>query len=137
MKNIITERIATVGLLTILSVIIIFHLLIIVGVIPFDIVWGGRLEDSEQMLQFETISILLNAIMLLVVSTRAGIIRWNIKPLLITIALWGMFGLFSVNTIGNLLSNNSLETIIFTPLTLLLALFSWRLAVSKIRVPVL
>jgi hypothetical protein len=42
-----------------------------------------------------------------------------------------MAGLFFLNTIGNLLSNNQLEKILFTPLTTILFVFSLRLAIDK------
>ena len=133
MKNVISERAAFYGLVGILSAIIIFHLLILSGIIPFQIVWGGRLENREQMLQFEMISLLLNACMLLVIGIRGGLVKITINPLIIRILLWAMCGLFILNTLGNVLSNNTLEAIIFTPLTLLLAIFSWRLAVGQGR----
>jgi hypothetical protein len=41
-----------------------------------------------------------------------------------------MFVLFAINTVGNIFSNNELERLIFTPLTLLLAVFSLRLAIK-------
>ena len=133
MKNVISERAAFYGLVGILSAITIFHVLILSGIIPFQIVWGGRLENREQMLQFEMISLLLNACMLLVIGIRGGLVKVTINPLIIRILLWAMCGLFILNTLGNVLSNNTLETIIFTPLTLLLAIFSWRLAVGHGR----
>jgi hypothetical protein len=42
-----------------------------------------------------------------------------------------MFLLFLANTAGNLASKNELEKRIFTPLTLVLALFSLRVAVGS------
>lgn len=131
MKNIITLRFAAVALMAILGAIVIFHLLVISGVIPYQMVWGGRLADRSQMLRFETISILTNLVMLTVVMIRAGFVRLRVHPISIRIALWLMVGLFLLNTIGNLLSNNETEKIIFTPLTVLLCLLSLRLATSR------
>lgn len=131
MKNIITLRFAAVALMAILGAIVVFHLLVISGVIPYQMVWGGRLADRSQMLRFETISILTNLVMLTVVMIRAGFVRLRVHPISIRIALWLMVGLFLLNTIGNLLSNNETEKIIFTPLTVLLCLLSLRLATSR------
>ena len=89
MKNVISERAAFYGLVGILSAIIIFHLLILSGIIPFQIVWGGRLENREQMLQFEMISLLLNACMLLVIGIRGGLVKITINPLIIRICRMG------------------------------------------------
>jgi hypothetical protein len=64
MKKFLTERFAINGLLTILSLFVIFHLLVIIKIIPFEIVWGGRLKDQSQMLTFETFSAIINMFML-------------------------------------------------------------------------
>ncbi len=69
--------------------------------------------------------------MLLVVGVYAKIIKVRINQTLLKVLLWLMFAMFALNTIGNLLSKNLTEALIFTPLTLLLALFSFRLAVEK------
>jgi hypothetical protein len=42
-----------------------------------------------------------------------------------------MFGTFALNTLGDLASENSFEKAFFTPITVLLAFFSLRLALIK------
>lgn len=130
MKSFDTTRIATNGLLIILSLFIIFHLLIMLSVIPFELVWGGRLQDHSQMLSFEGISILVNLMMLAAVGVYAGILKLKVNRMIIQVTLWFMFVLFLFNTAGNALSTNELEKMLFTPLTLLLSLFSLRLAIK-------
>jgi hypothetical protein len=130
-RNFDTTRIATIVLMIILSLVVIFHLLVLLQVVPFEVVWGGRLQDPAQMLLFETISIAVNLIMLGVVAIKAGILKVKVKQTIIKIALWTMCGVFLLNTVGNLFSNNEMEKLIFTPITLLLSLFTLRLAVSK------
>lgn len=83
------------------------------------------------MRSFEAVSVLLNLLMLAVVAMHAGILRLTVSPVIIKIALWTMFVLFLVNTFANMLSENAMEKIIFTPLTFLLSMFSLRLAVGK------
>lgn len=131
MNRYISERLALATIATILSLIVLFHLLIITGIIPFDIVWGGRLADRAQMLRMETVSIALNVLMLAVVGIRAGFFGKGIHPRIVTAALWIMAALFALNTVGNGLSQNSLERMIFTPLTLILCVLCLRLALGK------
>jgi len=50
---------------------------------------------------------------------------------IVTIALWAFVVLFAINTVGNVLSKTSLETIIFTPLTFLSAVLCFRIAIEK------
>ncbi|HYK57411.1 MAG TPA: hypothetical protein VEV15_13165 [Flavisolibacter sp.] len=128
MNKILTDKLAAYSLLTILSLVILFHLLVVVGVIPYNIVWGGRLKDKAELFQFEMVSIGTNLLMLLVVLVKAKILKVALHPKLLTIALWLMFALFILNTLGNLLSVNEWEKMIFTPLTLILALLCLKLA---------
>ena len=131
MEKLISERFVANGIIFILSGIVIFHFLIIAGIIPFEIVWGGRLKNQTEMLQFESISIALNLIMLTLVAIKAGLLKINLKPNFLKVSFWLMAVLFALNTLGNLLAVNTVETLIFTPLTFLLAVFSFRLALSK------
>lgn len=124
----ITAKFAAHSIITILSLVVLFHLLVVMNVIPYNLVWGGRLENKTEMLQFELVSIGVNLLMLLVVLVKAGILRVALPPKLLTLALWLMFALFVLNTAGNLLSVNQWEKILFTPLTLVLALLCLRLA---------
>ena len=135
MNNLDTTRIATYGLLIILSLIIIFHLMVMVGIIPFGMVWGGRLKSTSQMLSFEAISIGTNLVMLGVVAIKAGILKVSVNRTVLQIALWAMAGIFLLNTLGNAVSKDELEKIISTPLTFLLAIFSLRLAINKAPKP--
>lgn len=57
MNKLLTRRFAIDGLLLILSLVVLFHLLVIVRVIPFDIVWGGKLKNVSQMRSFEAVSV--------------------------------------------------------------------------------
>jgi membrane protein DedA with SNARE-associated domain len=49
----------------------------------------------------------------------------------ITSSLWVMFCLFLFNTLGNILSENHLEKIIFTPVTIVLSLLMLVLILKK------
>jgi hypothetical protein len=130
MKRRITEKFASNALLIIFSLVMIFHALVLTGIIPFEMVWGGRLKSKEEMIPFEITSIALNLVMLGIVAIQTGLLKVNVKPIVLKIAFWCMFVLFAVNTVGNIFSNNELERFIFTPLTLLLSVFSLRLALK-------
>ena len=130
MKKFISLRFATNGLLIIFSLVIIFHAVVLIGFIPIDMVWGGRLTSKSELMVFETISILLNSLMICVVLVHAGKIKISINTGVIKILLWIMILLFLLNTIGNLNAINNWEKFIFTPVTFILALFSLRLVKS-------
>lgn len=131
MKNIISENLAIKGILIILSLVVLFHLCVLVGFVPPEIVWGGRISDRSELVKMEIISILINLVMLQIVMVRAGYFKIKINPMIIKIALWVMAILFLLNTIGNIFSKNEFERFAFTPLTFILAIFCIRLAISK------
>ncbi len=128
MEKFISESTAISITTAILAAIIIFHLLIATGIVSYEIVWGGRIENPDQMIVMETISILVNLLMLVIVGLRARFLEWKVSKKVVRIGLWVMVIIFSLNTIGNLLAETMLERAIFTPLTILLALMSYRLA---------
>jgi hypothetical protein len=133
MKNIITERFAAIALLTLLSLMALFHVLILLNILPYDMVWGGRIADTTRMCRLELISLVVHLLMLTVIAIKAGMINVRVNPMLTTILLWLMFGLFLLNTLGNLMSLNAFERIVFTPLTILLSLFCLRLVMGRKR----
>ena len=133
MKKLLSLRIATSGLLVIFSLVIVFHLLVVIGIIPTDIVWGGNIRDKQRLWILESISITLNILMLLFVCAYAGIIKVKIHLTLVKVVFWILFVIFVLNTLGNIFAMNSLETYIFTPITFLLAIFCFRIALDPVK----
>jgi hypothetical protein len=113
------------------GLVLLFHTLVLFQVIPYTIVWAGKLNSISGMQKFETLSIIINLIMLLVVLIKANYIKLKIKQNIMN-SLIGMFMfLFCLNTIGNLFSKTSIETLIFTPITLILAVLFLRIILEK------
>jgi hypothetical protein len=135
MTKLISERTAVRIILVLLSLVIVFHILVLTGAVPYKVVWGGRLKTKADMLRFETMSILINVFMIAIVAIYAGYIKLPISGIVIRILLWLLAGIFALNTVGNLASLNTFEQIVFTPLTLVLCLLFVRLAISKPAVP--
>lgn len=118
-------------ILILFILIVIFHFLVIFGIVPFQNVWGGRLKTQEEMLKFEAFSIVLNLIFIAVVLVKAGFWKVKISPKIISILLWIMTILFALNTIGNLFAVNDLEKYIATPITFILSILCFILAREK------
>lgn len=121
------KRLVAIITLALLALTTVFHMLVITGIIPYSIVWGGRLTDMSQVIVFEAVSLLINLIIGYIVLVRGGYIATS-RPRVIQAGIWIVCFLFILNTVGNLFSASSLERAIFTPLTLLLALLTYRLA---------
>jgi hypothetical protein len=118
-------------ILILFILIVIFHFLVIFGIVPFQNVWGGRLKTQEEMLKFEAFSIVLNLIFIAVVLVKAGFWKVKISPKIISLLLWIMTILFALNTIGNLFAVNNLEKYIATPITFILSILCFILAREK------
>ncbi len=131
MKALVSERLALHCLLAVFLATTIFHVLVVTGVVPFGMVWGGRLRSHSQMLTFEAVSLTITLLMLAAVAVKAGYVKLMVPQRVMTVVFGLMFLLFLVNTFGNLASKNELEKLLFTPLTLVLALLSLRVAVGS------
>jgi hypothetical protein len=115
------KKTAFIGLVLIFGLTFIFHILVVIKVIPYTIVWGGRLKSDAEMYRFEFVSLGLNLLFTLIILVKAKVLAFRIRDSFVTLALWGMFGMFVLNTVGNILSENPLEKLIFTPVTVLLS----------------
>ena len=101
-----------------------FHILILVRVIPFEITWGGRLKSVEEMYVFETLSILILSFFIFVLLQKGGYIGsfWGKKT--INRVLWIFFVLFVLNTVGNVFAKTEIEKL-FTLITLANSVLIW------------
>lgn len=117
-------------LLTILGLVVLFHVVVLTGLIPEEYVWGGRIENLEQLKVMETISLVVNLIAMLVVGLRAGIIGQQQNSKVVRVVLWIFCAFFVLNTVGNIMAQTMMEKS-FALVTLLLAYGFFRLARSK------
>lgn len=115
---------ATKIILFILATTVIFHVLIVVKVIPYHIAWGGRLQSDQDMYAFETVSILVNVFLALVLYIKANYLKLNVPNKLINFILWCFLILFLLNTIGNIIAVTAFEKS-FALVTLALAYLIW------------
>lgn len=124
------KEIAQLGSLIIYSLSIVFHLLVLIKIIPYKMVWGGRLKSDTDMYKFEAVSLTVNLLFLFILLVQSNYVALSIPSPILTYTFWGMAALFLLNTAGNLLSKNRMEQMIFTPITILLTLFSVVLAMA-------
>jgi hypothetical protein len=104
-------------MLALLSVVMIFHILVFTGVIPYTIVWAGKLNSVQEMRVFEAVSMTVLVINILVFLLKAGYIQHKISGKLLNWIIGFYALLFFVNTIGNLFAETAFEKYFFTPLT--------------------
>jgi len=124
-------KIAVNTMLVLLSFVLVFHLLVLLGIIPFSIVWGGRLQNASQMYVFEAVSIIINLFIISAIAMKGVYIKQFLSKRTIRFILWVLVVVFSLNTFGNIFSESTLETILFTPLTLISTILCYRMAIEK------
>jgi len=111
-----------IGLLT---AVIVFHMLIIIRIIPYEIVWAGKLKSVNEMYVFEMVSVLVNILLLAVLLLKGNYLKHKINSKIINGILWFFVFVFALNTVGNLMAESFFEKAVFTPLTLILAILIW------------
>lgn len=129
MKKLISVKTAGTILISLLSLLVIFHILILFHVLPADIVWGGRLQSDSDVLKMELIALAITILFLLVI-----VLKLSKSPKyrkLINIGVWIIFIYFSLNVLGNIASGNLIEKAVLSPVALIMALFTLRLAIEK------
>jgi len=119
------------GLIIVLSIFLILHICVLLKIVPYSIVWGGRLKTDEEMYRFETVSIIINIFFLFVILIHTHFLTIDFPKKTMTIILWVMTALFLVNTFGNAISKNKIEKKLFTPITIILTIFSLILALTN------
>lgn len=112
-------------LLGIFTLVILFHISVITQIIPYTIVWAGKLNSAKEMYAFEITSIIINVFFVVILLLRAHYIKHTIPERLLNLILWMFLVLFMFNTIGNLMAETAFERFVFTPMTLLAAFLLW------------
>jgi len=109
---------------------VIFHVLVILGATPQNIVWGGRLTSRDELVQHEIFSIVVMSVCILITLWKANYLPFKLR-IIPTICIWLLVPIFLFNTVGNIFAVTLFEKLAFTPMTILLTLFSLRLAIEK------
>lgn len=113
-------------LLGLLSMVIVFHLCIVVKLIPYNIAWGGRIGNDTEMYVFETISILINLFLGFILLMKGNYIAFQFSKKTLNRVLWIFFAIFVLNTVGNIFAKTNFEKF-FAVLTLLFAVLIWKI----------
>lgn len=129
MWNLIGVRAAGNILLVLFGMLFVFHLLVLTGVIPYNIVWAGKIANKTDLIKMETISLVVLILASLVITLRMEYLRLGISPLIIRIGIWILFVFFVLNTLGNLTAVSPIEKYGFGLLTILISILLLKLAI--------
>lgn len=105
----------------ILGVLLIFHLLILTRMIPYDQVWAGKLDSVEEMRKFESFAILINLAILITLVVKYRLLQAQKRNRFIDILIWGFATFFMLNTVGNLFTESIWELLLGGAVTMISA----------------
>lgn len=63
-RNFFSFRTASNIILVLNAAVIVFHIFVLLQIFPLSVVWAGRLESVEEMFVFESVSIVINLILI-------------------------------------------------------------------------
>jgi hypothetical protein len=135
MEKIMSFKLATQLSLFLFGLFILFHLSVVIGIVafnfvPVDFLWGGRMQTKERLLVFEFISLLIMALCFFIVLIKSEVVKLPGLMRVAVIAIWILFILFFLNTIGNIFAKTAFERFLGIP-TGILAILCLRLALEK------
>jgi len=130
MKKLISAKLAGNILLASLGLLLVFHILVLLKVVPADILWGGQ-ATSSNLITLEIIALAVTLFFGLVIAAKTGHVIAGKFAGVVNMLVWLVFAFLLLNTLGNLASGISAENFIFAPIAFILALCALRLAIEK------
>lgn len=118
-------------LLFIFGLLFVFHFLVLLGIIPYCIVWAGKIRNRNELVKLESISLLILAISTTLVALKMEHLIFFKNTTIINVGIWILFAFFVLNTLGNWTAKNPIEKYGFGFLTLLMALLTLRLGIAS------
>jgi len=132
LKKSASVRYAGLILLVSFSLLFVFHVLVMTGIVQPGVVWGGHVESSRtNLILFELVALAVTLLFLFFIAVKTGLLNLPVFTKIASLGMWIVFAYMLLNTAANLASGVFLEKIVFAPLTILLALCALRLALEK------
>lgn len=113
-----------------LTIVLIFHTLVLTETIPYAIVWAGKINSVRDMRKLELISICINSFSILIFLLKAKYIKNKVPGKILNAIILLLAVIFSLNTIGNLFAKSQFELFFFTPITFISAILCLRILFS-------
>jgi len=130
MKKLVSVNLAGNILLFSLGLLQVFHILVLLKIVPADIMWGGQ-ATATNIITLEIIALAVTLFFGFIIAAKTGYVNAGKFAGVVNVLVWIIFAFLLLNTLGNLASGISAENFIFAPITLILALCALRLAIEK------
>ena len=131
MKEIVSRKTSGIILIICLLTLMVFHILVILKILPSNIVWDGQMDNGLSVLFLEIAALVLTAFFILIAAAKTGYIKSHRLRKAANAGIWVIVVFFSFNIAGNLMAKTYLEKLVFTPLSILMVICSIRLATKS------
>lgn len=109
---------------------VLFHILVILKIVPYSMVWGGRV-NNENYWMLEILSLLVLAVASFIIAGRAGFIHLRKFNKIFYFGCWLLLVVFILNTVGNLTSSVQIERYFFSTVTFVIVLLLLKINLEK------
>jgi hypothetical protein len=121
-------NVATIGFLAVM----VLQLLLVLGILPITMAWGGTQTVLTPGLRLAGIAaVVILGIFAYIIRRRAGLTARGRTSGLIRFLAWVITGYMALNTLGNFASSSTGETLLFGPISVVLALSCLVVAASR------
>lgn len=127
----ISKKTAGIGIILTNSFTVVIELLVILKILPFDIIGGGRAESYQAAYSTAITSIIIIIIETAVILVASGLIKYKRFKASIKVFLWMVFVMLCFNVIANLLGVTLFEKVVMTFICLINIVLVMRLALDK------
>ena len=132
MNKLISTKLAGNLLLGSLGLLAVFHILVLLRILPAEIVWGGAIQNSTTSLfPLEMISLFVTLLFAVIIAAKAGYIKAFRFQMAVNIGVWVVFAILLLSMLANFASGVAFENLIFAPIAVVLAFCAYRLAIAK------
>lgn len=87
----------------------IFHILILLQVIPFTVVWGGKITSFEKIVILEGVALVVMLFLSIVLAMKVRLLKPVLSDRTLKLILLVFAVFFLLNTFGNLLAESVIE----------------------------
>jgi len=119
-------------LLTLMFLLMGFHILVLIGIIPDEMVWGGQtVGNTVNKGTLELVALFSTILFSIIISMKLEYLWVGKFTKAINIVMWVIFAFFLLNIIGNFASTSAVEKFLFGPLTIIMSMLALRVAIEK------
>ena len=131
MKKFISMKLAGNVLIISNILIIILHIFILLGLLPYGMFWRDQIIDDGSIMKYEIAAIIVSLLFIGSILIKVEYLKQPKFKEISNLNLWIMLMYLIISTIGNFTMGFSLEILFYVPITLTLSVFTYRLASEK------